>query len=149
MLIEECSAILQRKFPQKVKDPRSFTIPCTIGDSTFDKALRDLGTSFNLMPLLVFRKLGLGEVKPITISLQMADHSLTFPRGVIEDVLVKVDKFIFLKDFVVLDMKQDREIHLILGQPFLAMGRALIDVHYGNLTLRVNDERFASTSTTP
>ena len=92
------------------------------------------------MPLSVFRKLGLGEVTPTTISLQMADRSLTYPRGIIEDVLVKVDKFIFPVDFVVLDMEEDREIPIILGRPFLATGRALIDVHSGNLTLRVNEE---------
>lgn len=117
-LTEECSAILQRKLPQKLKDPRSFTIPCTIGDSYFEKALCDLGASINLMPLSVFRKLGLGEVTPTTICLQMADRSLTYPRGVIEDVLVKVDKFFFPTDFVVLDMEEDREIPIILGRPF-------------------------------
>ena len=78
----------------------------------------------------------------------MADHSFTFPKAIIEDVLVKVDKFIFPMDFVVLDMVKDREIVLILGRPFLATGRALIDVHSGNLTLRVNDEEVRSTSTT-
>ena len=139
-LTEECSVILQRKLPYKVKDLGSFTIPCTIGDSTFDKALCDLGASMNSMPLSVFRKLGLGEVKPTTISLQMVDYSLTFPRGFIEDILVKVDKFIFLMDFQVWDMEEDRELPLILGLPFLATGRALIDVHNDNLTLRVNDE---------
>ena len=139
-LTEECSAILQWKFPQKVKDLGSFTISCTIGDSTFENPLCDLVASINLMPLSVFRKLGLGEVKPTTISLQMAYRSLTYPRGVIEDVLVKVDKFIFPVDFVVLNMEEDREIPLILGRPFLAARRALIDVHSGNLTLRVNDE---------
>ena len=139
-LTEECSMILQRKLPQKVKDSDNFTISCTIGDSTFDKALCDLGSSINLMPLLVFRKLGLKEVKPTTISLQMANRSLTFPRGIIKDVLVKVDKFIFSVDFVVLDMEENREIPLILGRPFLATGKALIDVHSSNLTLRVNNE---------
>ena len=74
------------------------------------------------------------------ISLQMADRSLRYPRGVIEDVLVKVDKFIFSMDFVVLNMEEDREIPLILSIPFLAMGSALIDVHSGNLTLQVNDK---------
>ena len=70
----------------------------------------------------------------------MADRSLTYPRGVIKDVLVKVDKFIFPVDFVVLYMEEDRKIPLILGRPFLATKRALIDVHSGNLTLRVNNE---------
>ena len=103
-LTEECSAILQRKLPHKVKDPGRFIIPWAIGNSPFEKALCDLRARINLMPLLVFRKLGLGEVKPTMISLQMEDRSLTNPRGAIKDVLVKVDKFIFLVEFVVLDM---------------------------------------------
>ncbi|KAK6147887.1 hypothetical protein DH2020_018799 [Rehmannia glutinosa] len=139
-LTEECSAILQRKLPQKLRDPGSFTITCTIGDSYFNKALCDLGASINLMSLSVFRKLGLGEITPSTITLQLADRSLTYPRGVIEDVLIKVDKFIFPADFVVLDMEEDHEMPLILGRPFLATGRALIDVQRGELTLRVNDD---------
>ncbi|KAL5550248.1 hypothetical protein UlMin_000424 [Ulmus minor] len=141
MLNEECSAVLQRKLPQKLKDPGSFTIPCTIGSCNFDKVLCDLGASINLMPLSVFRKLGLGEVKPTSISLQLADRSVKYPRGVIEDVLIKVDKFIFPADFVVLDMEEDREIPLILGRPFLATGRTLIDVQQGKLILRVQDEQ--------
>ncbi|KAL5565345.1 hypothetical protein UlMin_028509 [Ulmus minor] len=141
MLTEECSAILQRKLPQKLKDPGSFTIPCTIGDFEFDKVLCDLGASINLMPLSIFRKLGLGEVKPTTVTLQLADRSIKHPRGIIEDVLVKVDKFIFPADFIVLDMEEDREVPLILGRPFLATGRTLIDVHQGKLILRVQDEQ--------
>ncbi|XP_042992364.1 uncharacterized protein LOC122318797, partial [Carya illinoinensis] len=139
-LSEECSAILQKKLPQKLKDPGSFTLPCTIGNSFFDKVLCDLGASINLMPLSVCRKLGLEEMKPTTISLQLADRSIKYPRGIIEDVLVKVDKFIFPADFVVLDMEEDEEVPLILGRPFLATGRALIDVQKGELTLRVNKE---------
>ena len=133
MLTEECSAILQRKIPQKLKDPGSFTISCTIGDFNFNKVLCDLGASINLMPLSIFRKLGLGEVKPTTVSLQLADRSIKHPRGIIEDVLVKVDKFIFPADFIVLHMEEDREIPLILGRPFLATCRLLIDVHQGKL----------------
>ncbi|XP_022863452.1 uncharacterized protein LOC111383569 [Olea europaea var. sylvestris] len=127
-LTEECNAILQKKLPQKRKDQGSFTIPCTIGSSSFEKALCDLGASINLIPLSVFKKLGLGEVKPTTVTLQLADRSLTYPQGIIEDVLVNVDKFNFPADFVVLDMEEDQEIPLILGRPFLATGRALIDV---------------------
>ena len=141
MLTEECSAILQRKLPPKLKDLGSFTIPCTIGDFIFDKVLCDLGVSINLMPLSTFRKLGLGEVKPTTVSLQLADRSIKHPRGIIDDFLVEVDKFIFPADFIVLDMEEDREIPLILGRPFLARGRTLIDVHQGKLILRVQDEQ--------
>ena len=128
MLTEESSAILQKKLSPKLKDPGSFTIPCTIGKSYFDRALCDLGASINLMALSIFRKLGLGEVKTTTISLQLADRSIKYPRGVIEDVLVKVDKFIFPTDFIVLDIDEDEEIPLILGRTFLATGRTLIDV---------------------
>ncbi|WKA05269.1 hypothetical protein VitviT2T_023244 [Vitis vinifera] len=84
------------------------------------------------------RKLGLGEMKQTTISLQLAYQSIKYPCGIIEDILVKVDKFIFPIDFMVLDMEEDQEVPLILGRPFLAMGRALIDVQKGELTLRVN-----------
>ena len=139
-LTEECSAILQRKLPQKLKDPGSFTIPCTIGNAIFERALCDLGASINLMPLSIFKRLGLGEARPTTITLQLADRSLKHPRGVIEDVLVKVDKFIFLTDFIVLDMEEDKEIPIILGRPFLATGRAMIDVQRGELKLRVQED---------
>ncbi|XP_073304614.1 uncharacterized protein [Primulina huaijiensis] len=94
-------------------------------------ALCDLGASINLMPFSVFRKLGLGEPKPTRMSLQLANRSVKYPRGVIEDVLVKVDKFIFPADFVVLDMEEDMQMPLILGRPFLATGKALIDVQEG------------------
>ncbi|XP_073046163.1 uncharacterized protein [Primulina eburnea] len=139
-LTEECSAILQKKLPQKLKDPGSFTIPCFIGGSHCSKALCDLGASINLMPFSIFRKLELGKVKPTTITLQLADRSLTYPRGIVEDVLVKVDKFIFPADFVILDMEEDHDAPLIFGRPFLATGRALIDVQKGELTLRVGGE---------
>ena len=80
-LTKECSVILQRKLPHKLKDPRSFTIPCTIGNSIFERALCDLGASINLMLLSIFRRLGLGEARPTTITLQLADRSLKPPRG--------------------------------------------------------------------
>ncbi|XP_073317224.1 uncharacterized protein [Primulina huaijiensis] len=136
-LTEECSAILQKKLPQKLKDPGSFTILCFIGGSKCSKALCDLGACINLMPFSIYRELELGEVKPTTITLQLADRSLTYPRGIVEDVLIKVDKFIFPADFVILDMEEGNDAPLIFGRPFLATGRALIDVHNGELTLRV------------
>ena len=84
--------------------------------------------------------MGLGEARLTTVTLQLADRSLKHPRGVIEDVLVKVDKFIFPSDFIVLDMEEDKEIHIIFGRPFLATGRAMIDVQRGELKLRVQEE---------
>ena len=80
------------------------------------------------MPLSIFRRLGLGEARPTIVTLQLVDRSLKHPRGVIEGVVVKVDKFIFLTDFIVVDMEEDKEIPIILGRPFLATSRAMIDV---------------------
>ncbi|XP_027351154.1 uncharacterized protein LOC113862259 [Abrus precatorius] len=141
MLTEDCSAIIQKKVPPKLKDPGSFVIPCEIGNLMVGKALCDLGASINLMPLSIFKRLGIGEVKLTMITLQLADRSVTYPYGVVEDVLVKVDKFIFPADFVVLDMEEDSKVPIILGRPFLATGRALIDVQQGKLMLRVADEK--------
>ena len=92
------------------------------------------------MPLSIFKCLGLGEARQTTVTLQLADRSLKHPRGIIEDVLVKVDKFIFPADFIVLDMEEDKEIPIILGRPFLATGRAIIDVQRGELKLRVQED---------
>ncbi|KAL8104548.1 hypothetical protein AgCh_028673 [Apium graveolens] len=129
-LTEECNVMLQQKLPPKLKDPESFTISCTIGNLSFDKCLCDLGVSINLMPLSVFKKLGLPNPKPVNMSLQLADRSITYPRGVVEDVLVKVDKLIFPADFVILDFEEDKKISIILGRPFLATGNGLdVDVY--------------------
>ena len=92
------------------------------------------------MPLSIFKRLGLGEARPIAVTLQLADRSLKHSQGVIEDVLVKVDKFIFPTDFIVLDMEEAKEIPIILGRPFLATGKAMIDVQKGELKLRVQDD---------
>ncbi|XP_073138025.1 uncharacterized protein [Henckelia pumila] len=142
-LTENCSALVQNKIPLKQKDPGSFSIPCVINDIQFHKALCDLGASINLMPYSVFRKLSLGEPKSTRMSLQLADRSIKYPRGIIEDVLVNVDKFIFPVDFVVLDMEEDLDMPLILGRPFLATGKALIDVQKGELLLRVGEEKIS------
>ena len=90
-----------------MKYPESFTIPCTIGKYEFKKALCDLGANINLMPLSLVQRLSLGELTPTAISLQMVDSSMAQPEGVLEDVLVKVGKFIFPVDFVVMKMEED------------------------------------------
>ncbi|KAG8501006.1 hypothetical protein CXB51_003044 [Gossypium anomalum] len=99
-----CSAILQNKLPNKLKDPGSFMIPCLIGSLNVNNALADLGASINVLPYKMFKQLGLGKPKKTRMSIQLADKTIRFPRGIIEDVLVKIDKFIFPVDFVVLDM---------------------------------------------
>ncbi|XP_057803352.1 uncharacterized protein LOC131018653 [Salvia miltiorrhiza] len=109
-------------------------------ETQFRRSLCDLGASINLMPLSVFKQLAIGELKSTSMRLQMADRSVTYPHGIVDNVLVKVGGFILPADFVVLDIEDDNKILLILGRPFLPTGRALIDVEKGELTLRVHDE---------
>src|SRR4051812_44475521 len=140
MLTKESSALLRKKLPPKLKDPESFSIPSKIGSLKFENALCDLRASVNLLPYSLFKKLDIGEVKPTKITLQLADRSIIHPRGIIEDVLIKVDKFIFPIGLVVLDMEEDRSIPLILGKGFLSIARAIIDVDGGKMILRIGDE---------
>ncbi|XP_031250247.1 uncharacterized protein LOC116108098 [Pistacia vera] len=137
MLTKECNAILQKKLPPKLKDPGSLTIPYTIGNIQFDRVIFDLGASVNLMPLFVFKKLGIGEVKPIMMCMQLTSRSITYPWGIVENVLVKVASSFFLADFVALNMEKDKKNPLILGRSFLAIGRMLINVQLGKLIMRV------------
>ena len=139
-LSEECSSILKKKLPPKLKDPSSFTIPCAIGNVVFERSLCDLGASINLMSWSIFKKLKLGEARPMKVTLQLAYRSLTHPHGIIEDVLVKVDKFIFPVALIILDMQEDKEVPIILGRPFLSTGRAMIDVKKREPELRVQEE---------
>ncbi|CAL1353874.1 unnamed protein product [Linum trigynum] len=140
MLSEECSAILQDKLPEKRKDPGSFTIPLTIGSMHIGKSLADLDGSINVMPYNLFTKLDLGELSPARRSIQLAYRSIVHPRGIIKDMLVKVGAFTYPVDFVILDINEDVDVPLILGRPFLATAKALIDVHTGKLTLRARNE---------
>ncbi|XP_016186155.1 uncharacterized protein LOC107627851 [Arachis ipaensis] len=140
VMTTECSAIIQKGLPRKRKDPGSFHIPCTIGNMTIEKAFCDLGASINLMPLFLMKKLHIHELRPTKISLQMADKSIQQALGVVENVLVKVDKFFLPADFVILDIEEDDNTPIILGRPFLATARTLIDVEKGELMLRVHEE---------
>ena len=106
-LTTTCNAVIQRSLHAKMKDPSSFTIPCSIRKYEFKKALCDSGASINLMPLSVVQRLSLGELTPTAITLQMVDKSMEQPKGVLEDVLVKVEKFIFHVDFLVMKMEED------------------------------------------
>nr|XP_009791040.1 PREDICTED: uncharacterized protein LOC104238398 [Nicotiana sylvestris] len=116
-LIEHCNAILQNKLPQKCGDPGSFTIPFSLGTTNFDKSLCDSGASINLMSLSVYMKLDkeIGEIRSAPISLQLADQTTLILERIVEDVLVQVDKFVFLVDFIVVKMEENKEVPLILG----------------------------------
>nr|GEY49525.1 reverse transcriptase domain-containing protein [Tanacetum cinerariifolium] len=138
-LNENCSAMLLKKLPEN-RDPGKFLIPCDFLGKEVCHALADLGTSINLMPLSIWKNLSLPELTPTRMTLELADRSITRPKGVTEYVFVKVGKFHFLIDFVVVDFEADPRVSLILGRSFLRTGRALIDVYGEEITLRVNDE---------
>ncbi|XP_070017623.1 uncharacterized protein [Nicotiana sylvestris] len=141
-MTHQVSAIVHSMAP-KLEDPSAFTIPCTIESADFAKALCDLGASINLMPYSVFKTLGIGQPKPTSMRLQMADQSMKRPLGIIDDVLVQVNKFILLADFVILDCEVDYEVPLILGRPFLATGKALIIIEADLVTVVIVDDTSA------
>ncbi|XP_070054569.1 uncharacterized protein [Nicotiana tomentosiformis] len=136
----QVSAILHSMAP-KLEDPGAFMLPLTIASVEFAKSICDLGASINLMPYLVFKNLGIGNPRPTSMRLQMADHTIIRPMGMIEDVLVCVDKFILLTNFVILDCEVDYEVPIILGRPCLAMGKALCDAKAAELAFRVGDKK--------
>ncbi|GKA11445.1 reverse transcriptase domain-containing protein [Tanacetum coccineum] len=138
-LNEHCSAVLLKKLPEKLGDPGKFLIPCDFPEMDVCLALVDLGASINLMPLFVWKKLSLPELTPTCMTLELADRSISQPIGVAEDVFIKVGKFHFPADFVVVDFDSDLRVPLILRRSFLKTGRALIDVYAGELTLRVGN----------
>ncbi|KAL9390408.1 hypothetical protein Peur_019016 [Populus x canadensis] len=147
-LAEQVSAILQNNNALKYKDPGCPTISCFIGEHKIERALLDLGASVNLLPYSVFQSLNLGELKPTSVTLLLADRSVKVPRGIVEDVLVQVDKFIYPVDFIVLDtqpVEACNSFPVILGRPFLATSNALINcrnglmkLSFGNMTLEMN-----------
>ncbi|GJY21479.1 reverse transcriptase domain-containing protein [Tanacetum coccineum] len=137
---ENCLAVILKKLPEKLRDPGKFLIPCDFSELVECLALADLGASINLMPLSIWKKLSLPELTPTQMILEVADRSTTSPSGIAEDVFVKVGKFHFPADFVVVDYVVDPRVPLIPGRPFLRMARALIDVYGEELTLRVDDE---------
>ncbi|XP_026383697.1 uncharacterized protein LOC113279210 [Papaver somniferum] len=135
---ENASVILQKKLPLKCKDPGSFDIPIVIGNTKFNKAMLNLGASVNVMPASIYESLKLGPLQETGITLQLADRSNVYPRGIIEDVLVQVNQLIFPADFCVLEMtdgSNDTSLPLLLGRPFMSTARTKIDVHDGSLTM--------------
>nr|GEW92804.1 winged helix-turn-helix DNA-binding domain, heat shock transcription factor family [Tanacetum cinerariifolium] len=139
-LNENCLVVLRKKLPKKLRDPDKFLIPCDFSELEECLALADLGASINLMPLSVWKKRLLSELTPTRMTLELTNRLVAYPVGVAEDVFVKIRKFRFLANFVVVDYDVDPQVPFILGSPFLKMARALIDVHGKELTLRVNDE---------
>ncbi|GJU03228.1 reverse transcriptase domain-containing protein [Tanacetum coccineum] len=140
-LNENCSAMLLKKVLENLGDPGKFLIPCNFPAMDVCYALADLGASINLMPLSIWKKLSLPELTPTRMTLELADRSITRPKGLAEDIFVKVGKFHFPTDFVVVDFEADPRVPLILGRSFLRTNRALIDVYEGELVLRDENEQ--------
>jgi len=132
----------------KYKDPGFPTISCFIGEHKVERALLDLGASVNLLPYSVFQSLNLGELKPTSVTLLIVDRSVKVPRGIVEDVLLQVDKFIYPVDFIVLDtqpIEACNSFPIILGCLFLVTSNTLINcrnglmkLSFGNMTLKMN-----------
>ncbi|GJT90725.1 reverse transcriptase domain-containing protein [Tanacetum coccineum] len=132
--------MLLKKLPEKFGDPGKFRIPCDFSGMDVCHALANLGVSINLIPLSIWKKLSLPELTPTRMTLELADQSITRPKGVTEDVFVKVGKFYFPTDFVVVDFEADPRVPLILGRSFWRAGRALIDVYGEEITFWVDNE---------
>nr|GFB68264.1 reverse transcriptase domain-containing protein [Tanacetum cinerariifolium] len=137
---EHCSAVILNKLPKKLRDPGKFLIPCEFPGMDECLALADLCASINLMPLSMWKELSLPELTPTCMTLKLADRLVSIPIGIAKDVKVKVGMFHFPADFVVVDFEPDPQVPLILGRCFLKTGRALIDVHKGELTLQIRNE---------
>ncbi|GKF18491.1 hypothetical protein Tco_0063409, partial [Tanacetum coccineum] len=127
--------------PQKEKDPGSFTLPYFINNVCFDKALVDLGASVSVMPFSTYTNLGLGVLSHTRLTIKLADRTIKQPRGIAENVLVRIGKFIFPIDFIILDIPKDDDVPLILGRPFLSTAHVKIDVFKRKVTLRVGEEK--------
>nr|GEU57615.1 reverse transcriptase domain-containing protein [Tanacetum cinerariifolium] len=139
-LNENCSAVILKKLPEKLGDPGKFLIPCVFSELKC-KALANLGTSINLMPLSFWKKLGLLELISTCMTLKLANRAICTPTGIARDVFVPVGKFTFPHDFFIVDYESDPRVLLILGRPFLRTALALIDVHGEEMILRNGDKR--------
>ncbi|GKC60603.1 ribonuclease H-like domain-containing protein [Tanacetum coccineum] len=135
--------------PTKEKDPGSFTLPCFIHNAYFDKALVDLGASLSVMPFSTYANLGLGILSHTRLTIELADKTIKQPRGIAENVLVRIGKFIFPIDFIILDIPEDDDVPLILGRLFLSNAHSKIDVYKRKITLKVMEEKLVFKSIKP
>jgi len=138
-LTRESSAII-KKLPPKLGDPGSFSIPCVIGSKAIDKAMCDLGATISLLPLSLFKRMGIGELKPTKVTLRLVDRTNIHPVGFIENIPIEIRGIYIPTDFIVLDMDEDDQVPIILGRPFLVTAGAMIDVKGGMFAFRVSDE---------
>ncbi|GJW87421.1 reverse transcriptase domain-containing protein [Tanacetum coccineum] len=137
----ECSAIIMNKVPEKLEDLGKFLIPCALQELDRTNALADSGASINLLPHSIYKKLGLEALTPTRMTLELANRSISHPMGIAEDIVVRVDGFTFLANFVVVNFEPDPRVPIILGRPFLRTAKALIDLYEEKLTLRVGKDK--------
>ncbi|GJY18910.1 retrovirus-related pol polyprotein from transposon TNT 1-94 [Tanacetum coccineum] len=147
--LKEEGKALKEAYYTKEKDPGSFTLPCFINNICYDNALVDLGAKVSVMPLSTYLNLGLGELAHTKLTVELVDRTMKYPKGIAKNVLVGIGKFVFLVDFIILDMPEDIKVPLILERPFLSTARAKIDVYKRNITLRVREEKIIFTSVKP
>ncbi|GJR32807.1 reverse transcriptase domain-containing protein [Tanacetum coccineum] len=139
---------LGKTLPQKEKDPGSFTLPCFIKNMCY-KALADLGASISVMPYSTYTTLGLGDLIPTKLIVELAKRTVKRPKEIVENVLVGIDKFTFSVDFIILDIPEDFKIPLILGRPFLSTAHAIMNVFKAKITLSVRNDKIFFKSNKP
>ncbi|GJS38775.1 putative reverse transcriptase, RNA-dependent DNA polymerase [Tanacetum coccineum] len=124
----------------EIKKNAVFEIKSQLLKELLSNALADLGANISVMPFSMFKRLGLGNPRPVNMVIEMANRSMQSPKGIVENVLVKIHKFIFLVDFVILDIVEDNKVPIILGRHMLATAHARIDVFGGKISLEVGKE---------
>ncbi|GJY29550.1 hypothetical protein Tco_0405317 [Tanacetum coccineum] len=136
-----CLALLLNQLPPKEKDPGSFILPCSIRRLDFNNALADLRASISIMPFSMYKRLGIGKLETIKMNIELADNSKCIPKGIVRNLLIKVDKFILPIDFIVLDVLKDFRMPVILGRPLLVTAHAKVDVLKKSISLKVGNEK--------
>ncbi|GJV95567.1 zinc knuckle CX2CX4HX4C containing protein [Tanacetum coccineum] len=136
-----CFALLQNHLPPKEQDPGTFILPCSIGKLDFKNALADLGASISVMPFSMYKLLGIGKLEPINMVIEMADNTKCTPKGIVENLLIKIDRFIFPIDFVILDMVEDIRMSIVLGRPLLATAHTKVDIFRKSISLEVGSKK--------
>jgi len=140
-LTRECSVVIHKKLSPTLKYPGSCSIPFVIGNGTIEKAMCDLEASVSLLLLSLFKRFGIGEVKPTRMTLQLVDRSIIYHVRILQDIPIKVGKIYIPADFVVVDIEEDSQIPILLGRSFLATVGAVIDVKNGKIAFHVDDEK--------
>ncbi|GJX41299.1 hypothetical protein Tco_0256289 [Tanacetum coccineum] len=136
-----CLALLLNQLPLKEKDPGSFILLCSIGRLDFNNALADLRASISIMPFSMYKRLGIGKLETVRMNIKLADNSKCIPKGIVRNLLIKIDKFILPIDFIVLDVLEDFRMPVILGRLLLATAHAKVGVLKKSICLEVGNEK--------